>query len=261
MPWKEPAESMLPSKNARFSGRLLRCTLLSSSRVSSWVQPNAWATTPAWVRGSSRSRRLPSSRPCTRPLTICGWALAKPLLTTRISATTSRLRLDTSIFAAPADSATAWSVRGDQPTLAGQFSDIGIAGDKGILVEHQAQLVGPRTRLEVAQHLDRHAGLAGQVADKELAFVELGGCEHLALELVDAGDAAVHHHLVGPAGEGDLRRHRDLELTAEHRQHVGGGGHSGHLTVVQRRPLLALALAQAQLEAVLLGEEGIGVGR
>ncbi|MDT4845683.1 hypothetical protein FQZ97_796770 [compost metagenome] len=148
-----------------------------------------------------------------------------------------------------------------QALLAGQFGGVGIAGDKGVLVEHQTQLVRSRTAVQIAQHPDRHAGFGRQVADKELALVELGGAEHLALELVDAGDGAVHHHLVGATGEGDLRRHRYLELPAEHGQHIGGSGHRCHLTVVQRRPLLALALVQAHLETVLLGEERVGVGR
>ena len=47
-PPNEPAESMVPEKKARFSGRFARCTRESSSRASSSLQPNALATTPTF---------------------------------------------------------------------------------------------------------------------------------------------------------------------------------------------------------------------
>ena len=135
----------------------------------------------AWL---SRRRRLPSRMPCTRPFTISGCALAKPLFTASTSAMTSRLRFDTSALAAPLLASMTSSVFGVQPTQPlsrppplGELVLIGVAGDERIFVEHQAERAGRGLRVEVAQHDHGHAGFLREIADEELALVELRGGE------------------------------------------------------------------------------------
>ena len=53
--------------------------------------------------------------------------------------------------------------------------------------------------------------------------------------------------------------HDRVELPAEHRQRVGGGGRGGKFAVVERTPGFALAHRDRDLESVFLGEERIGV--
>ena len=89
-------------------------------------------------------------------------------------------------------------------------------------------------RIEIAQHDHGHAGFLREVADEELALVELRGGEHLALELVDRGDAAIDDDHVGAARVADLHRHDRVELAAEHRERIGRGGRGGELAVVER---------------------------
>ena len=110
---------------------------------------------------------------------------------------------------------------------------VGVAGDEGVFVEHQAELAGRRARVEIAQHRDRHAGFLREIADEELALVELRGGEHLARELVHRSDAAIDDDHVGAARVADLHRHDRLELATEHRERVGV------VAVAASRPLLS----------------------
>src|SRR4030095_13082751 len=109
------------------------------------------------------------------PATIFGLAWAKPLLTVRMSAMTSRLRLETSILALPCEPSITSSVLGDQPTrlLALELVGIGVAGGEGVFVEHHPDLLRRGPGVEVAQHLHAQPGLLRQIAQEELALVEL----------------------------------------------------------------------------------------
>ena len=153
----------------------------------------------------------------------------------------------------PADAAV-------QPRLrAAELVLVRVAGDERIFVEHQAELARRRARIEVAQHHDRQARFLREIADEELAFVELRSAEHLARELVHRGDAAIDDDHVGAARVADLHRHDCFELAAEHRERVGRRRRGREPAVVERRPGLALAHRDLDLEAVLLGEERLGV--
>ena len=265
MPPNEPAESMVPAKNARFSGRFDRCTCASSSRASASLHLKAFATTAMFSAWLSRRRRLPSRMPCTRPFTISGCALAKPLFTASTSATTSRLRFDTSTLAAPFEASITSSVFGVQPTqplsrraAARELMLIGVAGDERILVEHQAERAGRGLRIEIAQHGHRHAGFLREITDEELALVELRGGQRLAVERVDRGDAAIDDHHVGAARVADLHGHHGVELPAEHGQRIGRGGGGREPAVVERTTRFRSSLIEiCDLEAVFLGEERI----
>ena len=151
----------------------------------------------------------------------------------------------------PADAAVQARLRAAELVL------VGIAGDERVFVEHQAELARRRARIEVAQHHDRQAGFLREIADEELALVELRGGEHLAGELVHRGDAAIDDDHVGAARVADLHRHDCFELAAEHRERVGRRRGGREPAVVERRPGLALAHGDLHLEAVLLGEERI----
>ena len=170
---------------------------------------------------------------------MSGCSLAKPLFTASTSAMTSRLRFDTSAFAAPlrrfdhfvglrrpAHAAV------EPATAARELVLIGVAGDERIFVEHEAQRAGRGLRIEVAQHRHRHAGFLREIADEELALVELRGGERLAGERVHRGDAAIDDHHVGAARVADLHRHHRVELAAEHGERVGGGGRGGELPLL-----------------------------
>ncbi len=197
---------------------------------------------------------------------MSGCSLAKPRFTASTSAMTSRLRFDTSTLALPsgllddfvgarrpADAAVQARLRAAELVL------VGVAGDERVFVEHQAELARRRPRVEVAQHDDRHARFLREVANEELALVELRGGEHLARELVHRGDAAIDDDHVGAARVADLHRHDCFELAAEHGERVGRRRGGGEPAVVERRPGLALAHRDLDLEAVFLREERIGV--
>ena len=87
MPPNEPAESMVPAKNARFSGAFDRCTCASSSRVSSSVHLKAFATTAMFsglVVAQAAVALENAVHQALRPSPDC--ALAKPLFTASTSA-------------------------------------------------------------------------------------------------------------------------------------------------------------------------------
>ena len=153
----------------------------------------------------------------------------------------------------PADAAVQARLRAAELVL------VRVAGDERVFVEHQAELAGGGSRIEIAQHCDRHAGFLREIANEELALVELRGGEHLAGELIDRGDAAIDDDHVGAARVADLHRHDGVELPAEHGERVGRRRGGGEPAVVERRPGFALALRDLHLEAVFLREERVGI--
>src|SRR6185436_1514915 len=105
---------------------------------------------------------------------------------------------------------------------------------------------------EAAAHLDRDAGLLGEVAEEEVGLGELRRDDALSGKGVDALDVGADDDAVGAAGEADLGRDDDLELPSIDGEDVGGGGGGGHASGVERRPALLLGERELDLEAVLL---------
>ena len=188
MPPNEPAESMVPAKNARFSGSVRQMhvrelvarvffgpleSLGDHGDVLRLVvaQP-AVAFENAVHQALHHLRIAPWRNPCSprarrRRPAGCG---STPAPWPR--------RCEASITS---------SVFGVQPTqplsrraAARQLVLIGVAGDEGVFVEHQAQRARRRLRIEIAQHGHGHAGFLREVANEELALVELRGRERLA---------------------------------------------------------------------------------
>ena len=135
-----------------------------------------------------------------------------------------------------------------------------VARDEGIVIEDESEMSGLGSSIEIAQDRDRHAGFLCQIANEEFAFVELRGCEHFVRELVHGGDAAIDHDHVGTARVADLQRYHGIELTAEHGERIRRRRCRREAAIVERRPGFILALGDLHLEAVFLGEKGIGIG-
>ena len=214
--------------------------------------------------GLSRIRRLPSSRPCTRPWTIFGCSCAKPRWTISTSAMISRLRLEVRTWACPPLPLTTSETFGSHVTHAGELvlarlhvAQEQVAGLEAVLGIDHVQAIGVRRRVEAAERIDRQPGLLCEVADEEVDLGELRRRDRLALQLVDALDVAAHHDAVGAAREADLRRHHRVQLAPVGRQHVDRGHRRGDLAFVQLGPGLVLADRQLDLEPVVLEEQRV----
>ena len=264
MPSKLPASSISPEKNARFSGRFERCTLASSSFVSSRDHLNARPTTSRYasgVRGPSGCPRAVRGR--GRPRS-CGCCSAKPRCTTSTSATMSRFRFVVSRWALPPLCSTTSDIFGSQVTApAIRFlPDLRSLRNRSpaaeaVLRVNQIDPIRVRRGVDAADGADSQARLLRQVADEEIHLGELRGRDHLALERVDPLDVAPHHETVGAAREADLRRHDDVELRSVDGEDVGGRDRRGQLALIQRGPVLTLADRQLDLEPVLLEEDRV----
>ena len=143
--------------------------------------------------------------------------------------------------------------------VAPQLVVVGVARDEGVFVQHEPQFVRSGLRVEIAQDAHRHAGLLRQVADEELALVELRRGQPLAGQRVDRRDAFVHHDHVRAARVGDLHRHDRIELPAEDGERIRGGRRRREPPVVQLRPGLVFADGELHLEAILLRKERIRI--
>ena len=191
MPPKSRRQSMVPAKNARFSGRfdevhvrelVARLVVAPLERLGD----HADVLRPA---GRAAGGCLRACR-ARGPRTIFGFSLAKPLFTASTSAMTSRLRFDTSTFAVPFGLSTTSSVRGVQPTQPfsrlrrSELVRVGVAGDERVFVEHEAELARrAASRRDRAARVTGTPGFLREIADEELALVELRGRERLAREL------------------------------------------------------------------------------
>ena len=134
-----------------------------------------------------------------------------------------------------------------------------VARGEGVLAVDQIEFVRIRLAGNVGQLIDFQPRFLGQIASEEIGFRELAGGQDLALKVIDALVLGAHHDSVRPSGVADLSRNHHAEGTAEHGQHVDGGGRGRQFAAVEGAPALLLTEGQFHEEAALLGEDGVRI--